>query len=171
MTIRKELLDKANSLGLQFPKNISTEKLETLVVEGMEKAVAPPEMAEPITETVKQEAPTALDKISLLEQRRQIIMKAREKAFATSVVTLTNKDNRENDVATTAYLSFENQHFGISKLVPLDFPVELEQGLIDVAESTMITLHKAEIVDGKPTGNKVPVSVKKFAISYEKAQS
>jgi len=86
----------------------------------------------------------------------------------TRIVTITNKDNRDNDFTTTASLSFENQFFGLAKNVPLDVPVELEQALIDIAESTIITHHKDEIVDGKRTGNKVPVSVKKYVVSYGK---
>ena len=92
----------------------------------------------------------------------------KKRAFKTTVITLTNKDNRENDVVTTAYLSFENQYFGLSKIVPLDIPVELEAALIAIAERSMITLHKDEIIDGKRTGNKTPVRVKKYAISYGK---
>lgn len=150
MSTREELLDKAADLGLQFPKNIPTDKLE-------EKIAA---------STPKKEESVSSKQLSLAELRRNITKKAKKKAFATRVITITNKDNRENDVMTTAYLSFENQHFGLSKLVPLDIPVELEQGLIDVAETTMITLHKDEIVKGRRTGNKVAVRVKKFAVSY-----
>jgi hypothetical protein len=84
----------------------------------------------------------------------------------TSIVTITNKDNRENDVMTSVYLSFENQYFGLSKQVPLDLPVELENSLIKIAEGVRITLHKDEVRDGRRTGNKIPTSVKKFAISY-----
>ena len=173
MSARKELLEKASGLGLTFPKNISTEKLENLVVTAMEENVKPPA----VKEEPPTEPPVAVKKetksnsiLSELDARQTFIAKSKQKAFATSVVTLTNKDNRENDVMTTAYLSFENQHFGLSKIVPLDVPAELEQALIRVAESTMITLHKDEIVDGKRTGNKKAVSVKKFAVSYEKNQ-
>jgi hypothetical protein len=102
---------------------------------------------------------------------RRKIAEARKKAFKTHIVTLTNKDSRENDVMTTVNLSFENQYFGLSKIIPLGVPVELEKALIDIAESTRITLHKDEVVSGKRTGNKVPVSVKKFAISYSRQQT
>jgi hypothetical protein len=171
MTDRKELLAKADELQLDYAKNISTIKLEELVTEAMEKANNPPdvdesEFTQPKEESSKEVKPAS--KLSLAELRRESIKNAKAKAFASSVVTLTNRDNRENDFMTTAYLSFENQHFGLSKLVPLDVPVELEQALIDVAEAAIIPLHKDEIVAGKRTGNKVTVRVKKFAISYSK---
>ena len=171
MTERTELLAKADELQLTYAKNISTLKLEELIIGALESSTNPPDVneeefalpKEAVSPEVKKES-----KLSVLEQRRDVIKKAKEQAFATSVVTLTNRDNRENDFMTTAYLSFENQHFGLSKLVPLDIPVELEQALIDVAQSSMIPLHKDEIVAGKRTGNKITVRVNKFAISYSK---
>ena len=174
MTTRKELLDKAEELNLQFPKNISTVKLEELIIETLEDEVTPPAIPD-IPDTSADSEPeqevSSSKKIDILEHQRNCIKSAKEKAFATRIVTLTNKDNRENNAVTTAYLSFENQHFGLSKLVPLDVAVELEQGLIDIAEATAITLHKDEIIDGKSTGNKVPVQVKKFAISYSNMET
>ena len=168
-SVREELLDKATDLGLEFPKNIPTDKLEERVIEAMENNVNPPRVDE-VTPTEPPvdvaEETVSSKRLSMLELRQKTIREAKAKALATKVVTLTNKDNRENDVMTTAYLSFENQHFGLSKLVPLDIAVELEQGLIDVAESTMIPLHKDEIVNGKRTGNKIVIRVKKYVVSY-----
>jgi hypothetical protein len=46
-------------------------------------------------------------------------------------------------------------------------PVELEQALIDVAKETVITLHKDEVINGRRTGNKVPVKTRKYNVSYE----
>jgi len=166
MTDRKQLLAKATDLGLTFPKNISTLRLEELIINSLESEITPPAVNE--AELAVPEPVEETPSISKLEQRRNAIRTAKEKAFATQIVTITNKDNRENDFMTTAYLSFENQHFGLSKLVPLDIPVELEQGLINIAESTLMTLHKDEVVDGKRTGNKVSTQVKKFAVSYGK---
>jgi len=165
MSDRTELLAKASELGLTYPKNIATLKLEELIISTLEAEVTPKPVKEVIPEPVE-ELPT--ERMSKLELRRKVINDAKAKAFATQIVTITNRDNRENDFMTTAYLSFENQFFGISKLVPLDMPVELEQALIDIAESTTIVLHKDEIVDGKRTGNKIATQVKKFAVSYNK---
>jgi hypothetical protein len=167
MSDRTELLEKATELGLDFPKNIATLKLEQIIMDQMELETTPPGVNEAefsLPKEKEKEVPNT--KLSVMELRRNSIKVAKEKAFATSVVTLTNRDNRENDFMTTAYLSFENQYFGISKLVPLDVPIELEQGLIDVASTAIIPLHKDEIISGKRTGNKVTVRVKKFAISY-----
>ena len=171
MTDRTELIAKAEELQLTFPKNISTLKLEELIISSLEDDVSPPKVDEGVPEespAAAEEEPKGLSKLSKLELRRNAIKAAKEKAMVSRVVTITNRDNRENDAMTTAYLSFENQFFGVSKLVPLDIPVELEQGLIDVAEATMIVLHKDEIIGGKRTGNRTKAQVKKFAVSYSK---
>lgn len=196
MSDRKELLKEAEELGLDFPKNIPTDKLEALIENSLEseqgdKLTEEEQAAEDSEKAAedksKKEEAAAHAKLmndvqntenvkdsgelSRKSRIRQKIADSKKKALKTSIVTLTNKDSRENDVMTTANLSFENQHFGLSKIVPLDVPVELEKALIDIAESTRITLHKDEIVDGKRTGNRVPVSVKKFAISYSSQQT
>lgn len=178
---RTVLLEQANELGLDFHSNIPTPKLIALIAEAKgeppavdEIAPASPKENPGATDPEEQDsesevASEAKEKVlSKYAAKRLRIAEAKGKAFKTRVVTITNKDNRENDIMTTVYLSFENQHFGLSKVVPLDVPVELENALIQIAASTVMTLHKDEIVDGRRTGNKVPMRVKKFAISYGK---
>jgi len=190
MSERENLIAEAHDLELEFKGNISNVKLAAMIAEAKGlpapvDEVAPPgpaikddpevteettvETTEEVVETTptkdknpKKESPAA----AAFTGRRKMIADARERAFKTRVVTITNKDSRENEFMTTAYLSFENQHFGLSKLVPLDVAVELEEALIKVAKSTVMTLHKDEIIGGKRTGNKVATTVKKFAISY-----
>lgn len=156
MSERQELLDQANDLGLDFHSNIPTDKLKVLI----ENSSAP---------AVNQEPEQSSNLRPRLE-KRALIKAAKDRALVKSIVTITNKDNRENDVMTTVSLSFENEFFGLGREVPLDMPVVLEKALIEVAESTMMTLHRDEIVNGRRTGNKVPVTVKKFAVSYSKQQ-
>ncbi len=177
MTInRQALIDQANDLGLEFAKNVKTTKLAGMVAEAMG---APPPVDEvaPAGPAVKPgsdeeqneiDASTTSAPISKSVRLRSAIAERKRAAMKTSIVTVTNKDNRENSFMTTAPVGFENQYFGLSKLVPLDTPIELEQALIDIIETTMMTLHKDEIVNGKRTGNKIAASVKKFTISYSK---
>ena len=169
---REAMIAEANDLGLEFKGNISNVNLAELIAE--HKGEPPPvDETPPPSPEVKEQTPAEIIAEQAqaaaqrkIDKRRQAVAEAKRKAMKTQVVTITNKDNRENDVMTTVYLGFENQHFGLSKLVPLDRPVELEQCLIDIAATTTMTLHKDEIIDGKRTGNKVPTRVKKFAISY-----
>lgn len=173
---RIALLAKANELSLEFKGNISNKDLTELV----KSAEGPAAVSEEVSEDTEAPNPEVVAKASEVvkvlgkkpltkeQKRRNFIANRKKIAMATRVVTITNKDNRENDVSTTAPLSFENQFFGIAKNVPLDVAVELEQALIDIAEATCITQHKDEIIDGRRTGNKVPTSVKKYVVSYAK---
>ncbi len=162
MTDRKELLDQANELGLEFQSNIPGDKLEVMIAE---KLAANAEQSSN-TNGDKPTNPNLRPRLN----KSQRIKRAKDRALKLHIVTITNKDNRENDVMTTVSVSFENEFFGLGRDVPLDIPVEIEQALIDVIEATMITLHKDEIRAGRRTGNKVPVSVQKFAVSYGKPQ-
>lgn len=159
---RAELVKEANELGLEFPANIPSKKLEDLIAESAGPAVKPASEEK----VYSKKEPTAV--LSKIQKRRQFVAKRKAQAMKTSIVTITNKDNRDNDFTTTASLSFENQFFGLAKNVPLDVPVELEQALINIAETTLITHHKAEVVEGRRTGNKIPIQVKKYVVSYEK---
>ncbi len=179
---RAALIELANELSLEFKGNISNIKLNALIAEAKgepapinESAPASPAEKEVVAddeddfeEESPQRARARMTAQAKYARRRKIVAKARARAFKTHIVTLTNKDNRENDVMTTAHLGFENQYFGLSKNVPLDIPVELEQALIQIAAACTMTMHKDEIVDGKRTGNKVSVRVKKYAISYSR---
>ena len=176
---REDLLEQANTLGLDFHSNIPTPKLQALVDDAMGPAVKSDEelaemdspTVEPGTAPVKARSRVPEKPMTKQQLFRKRLLETKRKAYEKRVVTITNKDNRENEVMTTVHLSVENQHFGISKIVPLDIPVELEQCLIDLAESTMMTLHKDEIIGGKRTGNKRAVPTKKFAISYARQEN
>lgn len=157
---RKNLLAQANELGLEFKSNISSVKLAELIAESQSPAIKDDAVDD------QEDKPTATTSLTKVQRRRKFIADRKAKAMKKLIVTITNKDNRENDFTTTAPLSFENQHFSLAKNVPLDVPVELEQVLIDIAKSTMITHHKDEIVEGRRTGNKVAIQVKKYVVSY-----
>lgn len=171
MSNREELTNQANELGLEFKGNISNKKLVEIIAEAKGEPIPLDETAPEgpkIKESSEESGNSTVNSNSEAEVRRKFVASQKEKAFKTSVITLTNKDSRENGTVTTAYLSFENQNYGISKIVPLDVPVELEHSLIKIAEAVTITLHKDEVIKGVRTGNKVPVTVKKYAISYSK---
>ena len=175
-SLRNTLLEEANDLGLEFPSNIPTKKLGRMIAEFKGEPVPveeePPPSPAAIPDEPQEESGSikAKEKESAVQrkfrERREAVIAAKKRAMKTRIVTLTNKDSRENEVMTTAYLSAQNQHFGIARIVPLDIPVELEECLIHVAETAVMTLHKDEIVNGKRTGNKVPVRTLKYAISY-----
>ena len=161
----EELQAEATSLDIKFSPNLGAEKLSERI-EAYYEALSNTDIVKEKSAEIEEEKVVDVP-VSKVQKMRKLIAELKAKAFKKRVVTITSNDKRDNDVVTVAYLGFENQYFGVSKLVPLDVPVELEQSLIDIAKTTMITLHKDEIVDGKRTGNKVPVAVKKLNVSYE----
>lgn len=184
-TDRENLLAQANELGLEFPSNIPSAKLEKMINEALEGLPSadpePVDEVPPPSPRMKKDAKMEPDKRPLSEfhenpaiarqiKRRLQVKKIKDAAMKTQVVTITNRDSRENDLVTTAYLSCENQFFSISKIVPLDVPVELEKCLIDQAKAVTIPAHRDEIKNGRRTGNKRTVMVKKYTISYSEDQ-
>lgn len=184
MSNREDMIAEATDLGIEFKGNISNIKLAQLIAEYKGQpapveetapagpAIDPEYLDEEEEVEAEETSAAAVAKARVQDKfarQRELVAKAKAKAMKTHVVTITNKDNRENDVMTTAYLSFENQHFGLARLVPLDVPVQLEAALIHIAANCTMTMHKDEIVDGRRTGNKVPTRVKKYAISYSSA--
>lgn len=187
MSDREQLLEEAQELGIEFQSNTPSAVLEQRIAEakaaqgassddeeGDENDGDNPEQQDPDPAPAAKKEPkkksTAGRRESKQQMLKRLIRERKQEAMKTRIVTITNRDNRENDHTTTAYLGFENQHFSLSKVVPLDVPVELEQCLIDVAKSCTITLHKAEMKDGKRTGNHIPVTVSKYTISYSDQQ-
>lgn len=178
-TEREDMIAEATDLGIEFKGNISNVKLAAKLAE-FKGEPEPLQESAPSGPAVKEEAPLEEqeDTMSAVEivrkrqrevfaRKRKMIADAKAKAMKTKVVTLTNKDARENDVVTTAYLSVQNQYFAVARNVPLDMPVELEVCLINLAENAMITMHRDEIdSNGRRTGNKVTARVKKYAVSY-----
>jgi len=161
-----DLKTEATTLGLEFSGNISKVDLHQLIEDFYESQSAGDLVKEKVDDTDTQEE-SKPKKVSKALSKLNFIAKAKKAAMAQKVVTVSSNDKRDNDVVTTAYLSVENQHFAVGRLVPLDIPCELEVCLIDAAKTTFITLHKDEIIDGKRTGNKIPVSTRKYNISYE----
>ncbi len=174
---RSAMIEEANELGLEFKGNISNAKLSEMIAEAKGE---PPPIDEtpppsPASKPDVAEEDNLLANAAAVEMRRvrerqkrlrEGVADIKKRAMKTQIVTITNKDVREADKVTTAYLSVQNQYFAVARNVPLDIPVELEQCLINAAESCMMTMHKDEIVKGQRTGNKVSVRVKKYAVSY-----
>lgn len=181
MSNREDMIAEAIDLGLDFKGNISNKKLAAMIDEANEAPLGDDPVVEraPPGPAVKAEHQEEDDEV--VESARDIVMRRREsahakkrreiavaknKAMATSIVTITNKDSRENETVTSAYLSVQNLYFARSRYVPLDVPIELEHCLIRNAESCMVTIHRDEMKNGRPTGNKVTRRVPKYTVSH-----
>ena len=171
----EELRAEADVLGIEYPKTMGAAKLAQKIEEHYRAIEGEADIAvakeEPAEEEVVDLAPKGGKPSGKKDPEaawREHVAAKKKAALSKRVVTLTSNDKRDNDVVTAEYISVENQYFAISRLVPLDVPVELEQCLIDQAEATMIPMAVDEYVNGQRTGNKVTRMVKKFNVSYGK---
>ncbi len=98
---------------------------------------------------------------------KEIVAEAKKKAMKKRIVTIIYNDKRDNDQVNTAFLTCENQFFALSKVVPLNIPVELEQCLIDTAKEAKILLHVPYVKDGVNTGVCKYRFINKYSVSYE----
>lgn len=164
----EELRAEADALGITYNPTIGAVKLAEKI-EQHYKNLSAGDSVKVKEETVEEVKDTVSKgkELTAEQKLRERVGQAKVAAMKTKIVTISSNDKRDSEWTTTAYLSMENQHFGISRIVPLDIPVELELCLIEVAKTTMITLHKDEIINGKRTGNKVPTRTRKYNISYE----
>lgn len=106
---------------------------------------------------------TGMSKAQALNAAKKQAKKLKAKWMEKRVVTITNNDKRDSHVTTTCFLSA-----GVmQRIVPLDVPLELEKCLIKVAQDLVITAHVDEIINGARTGNKTPISVKKYGVSFQ----
>lgn len=167
MTKRTDLIVEANALGLEFKGNISTIKLEALLKDERGDDSDSPPVEEQKIPRVKTETQETI----LRKRRRALIAQRKKAAMRTKIVTITNRDVRDAESATTANLSFENDYFGMGRIVPLDQQVQLEVSLIYIAQMTTMPMHRDEMKDGKRTGNKVTVLVPKYSVSYAEDQA
>lgn len=158
-----ELKQEAKELGIKFVPNISAEKLaikieefyesqETSDKEILEAAVAVKEKSE--------EKSAVSGKDSKVEKAR----KAEEYARKTRVITIIDNDQRVNNQTTVATVNCSNMYFDLGTAhIPLNVPVEVKQGHIDVLKGVEIPQHVKDPVSGLHRVNMRP----RYTISYE----
>lgn len=130
----EELKQEAADLGIKHSPNIGAAKLAQMIEDhytAQETSVMDP----------------ALNKVDEPEVNTGRSMRARidaAKAAAkkTHIVTITDNDQRENNHTTTVTVNCSNNYFDLgTKVLPLNTPIELEQGFISVLKEIMIPMH------------------------------
>jgi hypothetical protein len=147
----KELKKEADELGVQYPKNVTADKL-TEKIDGfydadatsgplIQAAVAAQDVTEEV-EVAKVTAPATDPK-----HAKRI---AREKAArATHVVTIVDNDQRVNNHTTTCTVNCSNEFFDLGTMVlPLNEKIEVAVGHLKTLESVKIPLHVSDIKTG-----------------------
>lgn len=155
----EELRAEATGLGIQFAQNIGAEKLKAKIDAFYESQ-----------ETSGQELQTAIAAKEKSEEKsaesgnskRDKIAAAKKAAMVERIVTIVDNDQRVNSQNTTAVVNCSNIHFDLGTMViPLNVPVKVKQGHINVLKDSTISLH----VKDQKTGLSVPRAVPRYSIT------
>lgn len=145
----EELKQEAKDLGIKFVPNIGADKLAAKIEEYYEsQETSDQEIETAIAEKEKSEEKSVVgDKGKLTMAQKAAKMKAR--AEEKVVVTIIDNDTRENNQTTVAVVNCSNQHFDLGTVyIPLNVPVEVRRGHLEVLKDTQIPLHTKDPKSG-----------------------
>ena len=156
----EELKAEATSLGIQFPKNIGAatlkEKIDTFY---KSQETSGKEIQDAVEAKEKSEKNSA-ENGNL--SKRERIAAAKAAANVERIVTIVDNDQRVNSQTTTAVVNCSNIHFDLGTMViPLNVPVKVKQGHIDVLKDATISLHSKD----QRTGLSVARPVARYSIT------
>ena len=168
MATIEELKQEATELGISFNQNIGVDKLQAKIDEwyksqetsgnGIQAAVARQEAME------KSEEKSAVKDTKGSADLKAFAAKAEAEARKTRVVVITDNDQRENNQTTVAVVNCSNLYFDLgTAYIPLNIPVEVRQGHINVLLETEIPLH----VKDPKTGLSTLAMRRRYSVSYE----
>ena len=136
----EELKQEADDLGIQYNANIGATKLAAKIEEYYEAQ----EGSAPV---VKLE--TVAERGSRKKTIGERAAEARLEAMKTHIVTITDNDQRENNLTTIVSVNCSNDYFDLgTRRIPLNVPVEVEQGFINVLKEIQIPMHVRDNVTG-----------------------
>lgn len=156
-----QLKQEATSLGINFSANIGAAKLQEKIdayyeaqeTSGKEVAAAV-EANEKVAEVEAAKSDTLMSAVA----------KRRAAAMKTKVVTIIDNDQRVNGQTTTCTVNCSNMYFDLGTIIlPLNMPVEVKQGFLNVLKEVKIPQHVKDTKSGLSVTRLVP----RYTISYE----
>jgi len=156
-----ELRAEADELGIVYNKNIGADKLALKIEEhytALENGTPAP--------TVKA-VEVAEAEVKGAKGYRPIGVRAKEAkaaALVTHIVVITDNDQRENNLTQVVSINCSNDYFDLGTVrVPLNTPVELAQGYINVLNEIKIPMHTRD----QRTGLGKTVVRNRYSIAYQ----
>jgi len=150
----KELKKEADELGVQYPKNVTADKL-TEKIDGFYDADATSgpliQAAVDAQEDAEADEDVVVGKVTVpAADPKRAKRIAREKAArATRVVTIVDNDQRVNNHTTTCTVNCSNEFFDLGTIVlPLNEKIEVAVGHLKTLESVKIPLHVSDTKTG-----------------------
>ena len=148
-----DLKQEATDLGIDFNANIGEAKLQGKI----DTYYAGQETSGPaVTKAVKDKIEAATAEPTKVktatEQMATIAKEIEDAARVTRIVTIVDNDQRVNNQTTTCTANCGNEHFDLGQLIlPLNEPVEMYQGHIDVLLEVQIPMHTKDTKTGLST--------------------
>jgi len=160
------LREEAKDLGISFSPNIGEVKLQEKIDEYYKSQESSDEEIPAAEETLAEEK--SEEKLVVASNKpkpmAQIAKELYDKASQTRVVTIIDNDQRVNNQTTTCKATWSNAYYDLgTKIFPLNTPIEIKQGFINVLKEVEIPHH---IKDPKSGLSKTYMR-KRFTISYE----
>ena len=156
---------EATDLGITFPQNIGAEKLKLKIdayYESQETSEKETMAAVEANEQIEEKSAES-DKSSYVKSIGSIAAESKAEAYKTRVVTIIDNDQRVNNQTTTCKVNCSNMYFDLGQIIlPLNIPVEVRQGHINVLKEVKIPRH-VQVGDNLSAVKMVP----RYSISYE----
>ena len=166
-TSLEELKQEARDLGIEFSANIGAAKLQAKIdayYAGQEDSSKAVLEAVKVVEESKEKEDNTLVATTESKSTMSAISKARAEANKTKVVTIIDNDQRVNNQTTTVTVNCSNMYFDLGTVIlPLNLPVEVRQGHLNVLKELQIPQH---VKDGK-TGLSSVRMITRYTLSYE----
>lgn len=169
-TSLEELKQEARDLGIEFSANIGAAKLQAKIdayYAGQEDSSKAVLEAVKVVEESKEKEDNTLVATTESKSTMSAISKARAEANKTKVVTIIDNDQRVNNQTTTVTVNCSNMYFDLGTVIlPLNLPVEVRQGHLNVLKELQIPHHAKDGKTGLSTVRMVP----RYTLSYEDNQ-
>ena len=166
-----ELKQEATDLGVSFSPNIGAAKLKEKIEakyasqETNEKAIEEAITAKEAEELEGVALVSAMEKKAIAKSRtiKERAREAERKARVTHVIEIVDNDPRVNAHTTTCSPSCGNEYFDLgTRVLPLNTPVEVEQGFINTLKELTFSFHQLD----QKKGTSVQMNRKRYSISY-----
>ena len=156
-----ELKIEADELGIKYSPNIGEAKLS----EKIEAHYQSLETGTPDVKEEEEEDETQADKSkkAVAATMAELAVEAEKEAKKTHIIVITDNDQRENNLTSTVPVTCGNSYFELgTQHIPLNVPVEVQQGFINVLKEIQIPLPVRSMDGSMSTSMR-----NRYSISYE----
>lgn len=161
---KDELKAEAASLGIQFSANIGAAKLKEKIDAYYESQETSGKELQAAVEAKEKSEEKSAEVNKAVSKKGFNITEAKKKANETRVITIIDNDQRVNNQTDTCKVTCANMYFDLgSVILPLNTPVQVRQGHINVLKEIKIPQHVKDNKTNLSTVRMIP----RYTISYE----